>query len=188
MQLLQNLKEYDISKAKSDQAARCKALLKALRNETKLDGDELQKFMETKSKAAAGLYKWATSTDACFDIFQNVEPKRKKAEQMAEQLDRAQKDLAATEAALKELNDNLAILNAEKKIKSDELQELEDQSNMMTRKLNAASKLISGLGSEQTRWSGDMERIQLDKVKLVGDCLLASSFLSYSGPFNFILR
>jgi len=144
--------------------------------------------METKSKAAAGLYKWATSTDACFDIFQNVEPKRKKAEQMAEQLDRAQKDLAATEAALKELNDNLAILNAEKKIKSDELQELEDQSNMMTRKLNAASKLISGLGSEQTRWSGDMERIQLDKVKLVGDCLLASSFLSYSGPFNFILR
>jgi len=59
---------------------------------------------------------------------------------------------------------------------------------MMTRKLNAASKLISGLGSEQTRWSGDMERIQLDKVKLVGDCLLASSFLSYSGPFNFILR
>jgi septal ring factor EnvC (AmiA/AmiB activator) len=67
---------------------------------------------------------------------------------MAEQLDRAQKDLAATEAALKELNDNLAILNAEKKIKSDELQELEDQSNMMTRKLNAASKLISGLGSE----------------------------------------
>lgn len=67
---------------------------------------------------------------------------------MAEQLDRAQKDLAATEAALKELNDNLAILNAEKKIKADELQELEDQSNMMTRKLNAASKLISGLGSE----------------------------------------
>jgi dynein heavy chain len=59
---------------------------------------------------------------------------------------------------------------------------------MMTRKLNSASKLISGLGSEQTRWSIDMERFKVDKVKLVGDCLLASSFLSYSGPFNFVLR
>lgn len=107
---------------------------------------------------------------------------------MAIQLENAEKDLAATEAALKELNDSLSILNAEKKLKSDELQELEDQSNMMTRKLNSASKLISGLGSEQVRWSIDMERFKVDKVKLVGDCLLASSFLSYSGPFNFLLR
>jgi len=58
----------------------------------------------------------------------------------------------------------------------------------MTRKLNAASKLITGLGSEQVRWSADMEKFKIDKVKLVGDCLTASSFLSYSGPFNFVLR
>lgn len=82
--------------------------------------------MDSKSKAAGGLFKWATSTDGCFDIFQNVEPKRKKAENMAIQLENAEKDLAATEAALKELNDSLSILNAEKKLKSDELQELED--------------------------------------------------------------
>lgn len=144
--------------------------------------------MDGKSKAAGGLFKWATSTDSCFDIFQQVEPKRKKAEKMAQDLENANRDLAETEAALKELNDNLAVLNADKKIKSDELQELEDQSNMMTRKLNAASKLITGLGSEQTRWTADMEKFQEDKVKLIGDCLLASSFLSYTGPFNFVLR
>lgn len=107
---------------------------------------------------------------------------------MAITLEDANRDLANTEAALKELNDSLAVLNAEKKIKVDELQELEDQSNMMTRKLNAASKLITGLGSEQVRWSADMERFKVDKIKLTGDCLSASSFLSYSGPFNFILR
>ena len=28
----------------------------------------------------------------------------------------------------------------------------------MTRKLNAATKLISGLGSEQVRWGADMNR------------------------------
>ena len=58
----------------------------------------------------------------------------------------------------------------------------------MTRKLNSASKLITGLGSEQVRWSADMEKFKIDKLKLVGDCLTASSFLSYSGPFNFVLR
>jgi hypothetical protein len=53
--------------------------------------------MDTKSKAAGGLFKWATSTDSCFDIFQQVEPKRKKAEQMTIILENANRDLAATE-------------------------------------------------------------------------------------------
>ena len=58
----------------------------------------------------------------------------------------------------------------------------------MARKLNAASKLITGLGSEQKRWTSQNESNVVDKVKLVGDCLTASAFLSYSGPFNFVLR
>ena len=58
----------------------------------------------------------------------------------------------------------------------------------MQRKLDAASRLITGLGSEQTRWSGDMDTLKDNKVKLVGDSLMASAFLSYCGPFNFDLR
>jgi len=59
---------------------------------------------------------------------------------------------------------------------------------MLTEKLNLASKLITGLAGEQVRWGNDMEKFKVDKVKLIGDCLSASSFLSYSGPFNFVLR
>jgi dynein heavy chain len=33
-----------------------------------------------------------------------------------------------------------------------------------------------------------MEGFKLDKIKLIGDCLTASSFLSYCGPFNYVLR
>jgi len=49
---------------------------------------------------------------------------------------------------LKELNDSLAILNADKKIKGDELQDLEDTANLLNAKLSAAEKLITGLGGE----------------------------------------
>ena len=33
-----------------------------------------------------------------------------------------------------------------------------------------------------------MEQFKVDKVMLAGDCLTASSFLSYCGPFNFVMR
>jgi len=59
-----------------------------------------------------------------------------------------ERELAETEKQLAELNENLATLNAQKKEKSDELEELQTTSALMTRKLNSASQLISGLGSE----------------------------------------
>jgi dynein heavy chain len=188
MKMLEKLKTYEIGDAKNSQSTRCKQLYRALKKEYGCEGAELQETMNKKSAAAGGLFKWATSTDSCFDIFQMVEPKRKKAELMAAKLEAANKELAETEANLNALNESLAVLNANKKVKADELQELEDQSNLMTAKLNAAEKLITGLSGEQVRWAADMERFKEDKIKLLGDCLTASAFLSYTGPFNFILR
>lgn len=104
--------------------------------------------MLKKSAAAAGLFKWATSTDQCYDIFKNVEPKRKMLEDLQKKSAQAQADLEATEKALNQLTESLGILNGKMKEKKDELDELERLSLEMTRKLNAASKLITGLGSE----------------------------------------
>ena len=79
-------------------------------------------------------------------------------------------------------------MNARRSVKQAELDDLEAKSREMQRKLSAASKLITGLGSEQRRWTIDMEGFAVDKVKLVGDCLSGSAFLSYCGAFNFDLR
>ena len=107
---------------------------------------------------------------------------------MKRQKTAAEKDLAETEARLKDVSEKLADLESKKAIKQAELDELEKKSKEMTRKLNSASKLITGLGSEQKRWTIDMEMLAYDKVKLVGDCLSGSAFLSYCGAFNFELR
>lgn len=67
--------------------------------------------------------------------------------------------MAETEARLAIVTETLEKLNANMKIKKEELDELEAISNEMTRKLTAASKLITGLGSEQVRWTADMENL-----------------------------
>lgn len=58
----------------------------------------------------------------------------------------------------------------------------------MKSKLNAATKLITGLSREQKRWAEDTITLEENKVKLLGDCLLCSSFLSYVGPFDYFFR
>lgn len=86
MKLLDKLVNYDITKCRADQAERGKKLIRTLSKEYNMPLDELKDLMLTKSKAAGGLFVWAASTDSCYDIFKDVEPKRKKAEAMRAQL------------------------------------------------------------------------------------------------------
>jgi dynein heavy chain len=102
--------------------------------------------------------------------------------------EKAEAELATIQHNLAVLTESLAKLNAQKKEKTDILNDLEAKADKMARRLNSADKLITGLGSEQKRWTIDMKNFQEDKIRLVGDCLTASSFLSYLGPFNFTLR
>lgn len=58
----------------------------------------------------------------------------------------------------------------------------------MERRLNAASRLIAGLSSERTRWTADQAKLKEDAELVVGDALLAASFLSYLGAFTSVYR
>lgn len=58
----------------------------------------------------------------------------------------------------------------------------------MERKLNAAEKLLSGLGREEVRWTKDEAELAQKIINLTGDCLTTSAFLCYSGPFDFGFR
>ena len=58
------------------------------------------------------------------------------------------------------------------------------ESDRCERKLNLAQRLVGALGSELDRWSQSIIDIgELIKV-IIGDVLLAASFVSYVGPFN----
>lgn len=61
---------------------------------------------------------------------------------------------------------------------------LQQKADVMARRLEAASRLIAGLDSERTRWMSEMKDLEAKTIQLVGDCLLTSSFLSYTGDTN----
>jgi len=43
---------------------------------------------------------------------------------------------------------------------------------------------VAALGSENERWANAIVRIQSETELVTGDVLLASAFISYTGPFN----
>jgi len=63
-------------------------------------------------------------------------------------------------------------------------QALVDDANACRRKMDNATTLIDGLSGERARWTEASKSFEAETGKLVGDVLLATGFLSYSGPFN----
>jgi dynein heavy chain len=51
-------------------------------------------------------------------------------------------------------------------------------------KLDLAQRLVNALGSESTRWAQSIIDLDESIGLIIGDVLLASSFVSYVGPFN----
>ncbi|KOB67152.1 Uncharacterized protein OBRU01_20217, partial [Operophtera brumata] len=76
----------------------------------------------------------------------------------------------------------------EQQIRNGYVEEAGEETDIMMRRLVAADKLMSGLSSERARWTIDLAALYVEQSRLIGNCLLAASFLSYAGPFSFSFR
>ena len=70
----------------------------------------------------------------------------------------------------------------------DKKQAAEDEAARCERRLSLANRLVSALGSEKGRWGDAIIQLTEDMKVIHGDALLASSFVSYVGPFNKFFR
>jgi len=59
-----------------------------------------------------------------------------------------------------------------------------DEANRCKRKMTLASDLINGLAGEKERWTEQSETFKSQIIRLTGDVVLCTGFLSYTGPFN----
>ena len=140
--------------------------------------------MKTKNQAAAGLCSFVLNIVTYYDIVVTVEPKRKAlAEANAQllaansKLDTVMQYVAELEQKLAKLTKELNEANISKKVAMNAVEKGE-------RKLNLAQRLTNALSSENERWGDNVQNLRDDEKLLIGDALIASSFISYAGPFT----
>uniref|UniRef100_UPI00398E4471 dynein axonemal heavy chain 8-like isoform X2 n=2 Tax=Pristiophorus japonicus TaxID=55135 RepID=UPI00398E4471 len=136
----------------------------------------------------AGLLSWTQAMAAFFAINKEVLPLKANLAAHENRLEGAMKELGVAQAQLDEKQAELdkvqAKFDAAMKVKMDLLEDAES----CRRKMEAASALIDGLSGEKTRWTDQCKEFKSQIARLVGDVLLATGFLSYSGPFNQTFR
>lgn len=117
-----------------------------------------------------------------------MKPKIDRVQTLEAESEKAKRALEKEERELKRLEGTMQELNAKYDVAMAERQKLQDETDLLQRRLSAADKLISGLSSENKRWRKDLEVLQDNMEKITGNCLLAASFLVYSGPFSYEFR
>jgi dynein heavy chain len=132
----------------------------------------------------AGLASWVRAMVSYYAINKMVVPLKANLIIQEHKLDLAMNDLNMAQATL---DDKQAELDKFQEKYNDAIgtkKMLQDDADSCKRKMSAATALISGLKGEKERWTRQSKEYSDQVGRLVGDVILASAFLSYSGPFN----
>uniref|UniRef100_H2ZZ85 Dynein axonemal heavy chain 5 n=1 Tax=Latimeria chalumnae TaxID=7897 RepID=H2ZZ85_LATCH len=143
--------------------------------------------LETAKKVCgniAGLCSWTQAMAYFFGINKEVLPLKANLTLQEAKLVVAQTELNNAQSQLDEKQRELDEVQAMYDAAMREKQDLLDDAEACRRKMNNATALIEGLGGEKIRWTESSKSFQDQIIRLVGDVLLATGFLSYCGPFN----
>ncbi|XP_042636525.1 dynein axonemal heavy chain 10 [Orycteropus afer afer] len=177
---LRSLMEIDFDSITQGQVKSIRGLLKTLNTTIE--------EMEAVSKAGLGMLKFVEAVMGYCDVFREIKPKRDKVARLERNFFLTKRELERIQNELATIQKELEALGAKYEAAILEKQMLQEEAEIMERRLIAADKLISGLGSENIRWLNDLDELMHRRVKLLGDCLLCAAFLSYEGAFTWEFR
>ncbi|CAH1099407.1 unnamed protein product, partial [Psylliodes chrysocephalus] len=144
--------------------------------------------MKSISKAGYGLLRFVQAVLGYCEVFKEVKPKKERVEQLQQEFRAAQRFMERLSNEIRNLEKKLDDLNTKYTTAMNRKRELQEETELMLKRSEAADKLINGLSSEQARWKIDLAEQYKDKERLIGICLLCAGFLAYCGPFTFEFR
>jgi dynein heavy chain len=175
-----SLQNLDVDAISTNQMKLVKSILKEM--------DVTVARMQEISVAGAGLLTFVLAIVGYCSVAKMIQPKRMAVATLEKNLAISKNEFDKITRELVKLKDELGKLEQQFHQAKAEQLELKEMAEVMKRRLIAADKLISGLGSEQTRWSHDLAELKEQRTQLLGDCLLVAGFLSYCGALNWELR
>jgi dynein heavy chain len=141
-------------------------------------------FVRAKSAAAAGLCAWVINIVNFYEVFCDVEPKRKALATANADLAAAQEKLSKIKAKIQELDDNLAKLTKEFEEATAAKLRCQQEAESTATIISLANRLVNGLSSEKVRWAESVEKMKEEEKMLAGDVLMTTSYISYVGSFG----
>ena len=127
---------------------------------------------------------WVINIVNFYEVYCEVEPKRKALADANAELQAAQDKLAAVKAKVVKLEETLAKLTSDYQKAIDEKMKCQQEADETAKTINLANRLVNGLASEKVRWTESVERFSEQAKMLPGDVLLVASFVSYLGCFT----
>ncbi|KAJ4427782.1 hypothetical protein ANN_25435 [Periplaneta americana] len=141
-------------------------------------------FVRTKSGAAAGLCAWVINIIKFYEVYCDVEPKRKALAQANAELAAAQDKLSVIKRKVASLEEQLANLTADFEQATAEKLRCQQEADATNATIQLANRLVGGLASENVRWAESVANFRLQEKMLPGDVLLITAFISYVGCFT----
>ena len=160
--------------------------------------DQLKKYMENPkftydhlkgvSEIAANLCKWVIAMNDFYHVNLIVKPKQEALAKATKEKNQVMAELAIKQRELKEVLDKVQMLEDDLNITKQKKEDLENQVEDCTQKLDRAQKLIGGLGGEKKRWSETAASLKIVYTNLTGDVLISSGMIAYLGAFTSAFR
>ena len=144
--------------------------------------------MRSKSVAAAGLCGWVGNMCKYRRLLQQLEPKKKLWEAAKAKEAEANEQLSGVRGKIKEIEDRLSVLTEHFQAATKKKADAQARADKTSVRAETARRLVEGLQAEKQRWEASLAIQDVQQSALVGDALLASSFVSYIGAFNARLR
>ncbi|TMW50187.1 hypothetical protein DOY81_004746 [Sarcophaga bullata] len=141
-------------------------------------------FVRSKSGAAAGLCAWVINIIKFYEVFCDVEPKRKALAAANAELAAAQEKLAGIKRKVTSLEEQLAKLTADFEQATADKLRCQQEADATQATIALANRLVGGLASENVRWAEAVNNFVKQGITLPGDILLITAFISYVGCFT----